>query len=73
MKISSIQLQNSQDAGKIYVPLLTLEYADVGQEEFLRDELITFEYSVNYFMEMSRSIEDVKVSSSATNTKNKKI
>lgn len=36
-------------------------YADATQEEFIRNDVITFDYSVNYFMDMSRSIEDVKV------------
>ncbi|OXA59378.1 Meckelin [Folsomia candida] len=58
----SVQLQNSKDAGKIYVPLLTMGYADATQEEFIRNDVITFDYSVNYFMDMSRSIEDVKIS-----------
>jgi hypothetical protein len=44
------------------VPLITVEYADISQEEFLRNDIVTFEYSVDYFMDMSRSLEDVKIS-----------
>lgn len=59
--VCRIQLQNSQEPGRIYAPLITLTYKDMTNEEFLKNELVHFEFSVNYVMEMTRSIEDVKV------------
>ncbi|CAL8079935.1 unnamed protein product [Orchesella dallaii] len=57
-----IQLQNSKEPGRIYVPLITLTYKDMTKDEFLRNEQITFDFSVTYMMDMSRSLEDVKIS-----------
>lgn len=40
---------------------MTLKYKDLSKEEFLRNEQIHFDFSVNYVMDMQRSLEDVKV------------
>jgi hypothetical protein len=61
-----VQLQNSAEAGRIYVPLISLTYEELKGEDIsnLLDgttKEVLFEYRVSYNMDMSRSLEDVKV------------
>ena len=57
-----IQLQNSYEPGKVYLPLITLSYRELDVESYRRNVLASFEFKVEYTMDMSRSLEDVKVS-----------
>jgi len=56
-----VTLQNSPEAGKIYVPLLTATYGELSGSEAEQRRTVSFTYSVTYSMDMSRSLEDIKV------------